>query len=707
MLSPAPGTGMGHLEQFTVPQERFKYQPPLDGLRAFAVLAVLANHFGTGAPGGFLGVDIFMVLSGFLITSLLAAERSSTGHIKFLAFWGRRIRRLLPALLLLLVLVARYAWIAAPPSQFERIRSDGLSTLFYVENWHLIAAGPPHVPLSHTWSLAIEEQWYLIWPPIFFGLTWLLRGRDRLLVLVVFALAVASAVDMGFAGATARGYWGTDTRAQALLLGAALALVLRISWGPVRRVARVALEVAGFLGVAVLVALMLSPPGWMYRGGFFLAAAAAATVVAAAVQPASPVLRPAFSIRPLRWLGLISYGVYLYHFLVLQWLDRYKLGLGQVPRALVLLVITLALASASYLLVELPVRRGTFGSRRVQAVLAPVAVAITVVLLFASTSGTSARSVAVVSNNERIWRFARKSAPSESRRVLLVGDAAVGELALTMNGPYAVPGVSGLGLGSFDCRLEDLRATADGASGSKCRTWAAGVDDAISGYRPQAIVMLFEVDATRGPEATSPARARRIDEAVDLVHRDRAQVPMVLLTPPCSEPIGTVDPAAESADRDWLTSVLRDSAARDPKRISVPDTGGNRCVGDAQTGSLDGQAPAARTEGSPRPEPGRSGSGSPIRSRLGTAPRAEAQRAFCHRSTRRLTVARGDWSARRARPARVTGSGVGFSQNSCPSGSSAIDRPAARATAGIVEPWVATSSSYESTVTDSAPNSSV
>ena len=184
--------------------KRFTYQPALDGLRAFAVLSVFAYHLDAGwMRGGFLGVDTFFVLSGFLITSLLIGEWARRGGISFAGFWARRARRLLPALLLVLLAVAAFAVLEVPADQLDRLRGDGLATLFYGANWRFIESGQSYFdlfseasPLRHMWSLAIEEQFYLVWPLITFACLRLARGRHWLLGLVCGAGAGASIATM-------------------------------------------------------------------------------------------------------------------------------------------------------------------------------------------------------------------------------------------------------------------------------------------------------------------------------------------------------------------------------------------------------------------------------------------------------------------------------------------------------------------------------
>ena len=229
----------------------FSFVPALDGLRAIAVTGVMLYHGGAPlAGGGFLGVNVFFVLSGFLITSLLLGEWTKRLTIRLGQFWTRRARRLLPALLLMLVGVAIYAKVFATPGEFANLRLDSLSTLFYVANWHFIFAGANYFsqtaqpsPVSHMWSLAIEEQFYIVWPPVALVLLHLgrrLQPSRRLWP--VFAVAVvgaaASALDMRlsyYGGASiTRLYEGTDTRCQDVLVGAAMAIGMAM-WAQHRR----------------------------------------------------------------------------------------------------------------------------------------------------------------------------------------------------------------------------------------------------------------------------------------------------------------------------------------------------------------------------------------------------------------------------------------------------------------------------------------
>jgi peptidoglycan/LPS O-acetylase OafA/YrhL len=359
------------------------YRPGLDGLRALAVTAVLLYHAQLGwAGGGFVGVDVFFVLSGFLITALLLHERRTTGAVRLGRFWAARARRLLPAAVVVIV-VALFVSATWHPEDLRLLRGDALASLLYVNNWHQVvahrsyfaAAGRPSL-LQHYWSLAVEEQFYLLWPPL---VALGMRGwRRRRVAGVALAGAGASFLLMVVLfdprHDPSRVYYGTDTRAMPILLGAALAC----AWPalgrvrPVGRDARALIDVTGLAGLAVLGYVVLrwhDYDTFVYRGGLLLVAVAAAALVAAAAHPASRV-SSLLSGRPLVWLGRRSYGVYLWHWPVMA-LSRPDIDVHLSAWLLVpaQVAVTLALAEASYRWVEMPIRTRV-AQRRVRALLA-------------------------------------------------------------------------------------------------------------------------------------------------------------------------------------------------------------------------------------------------------------------------------------------------------------------------------------------------
>jgi peptidoglycan/LPS O-acetylase OafA/YrhL len=422
---------------------RFGHIPALDGLRAMAVLAVMAYHGGLAddVPGGLFSLDTFFCLSGFLITSLVVTEFRRTASVGLRAFWARRARRLLPALLLLLLAVAVWAHLFAGASQAPELRLDELSTLFYVANWHFIAVGSnyfvqngPPSPLLHTWSLAVEEQFYLVWPVV--ALVILRRSRTLWPLLWTAVIgAVASAVEMALLYQPTnptRVYFGTDTHAQSLLIGAALAVAL-VLWRerggdttaslPARR----ALAVTGLVAAAVTgwmwTSVAFSDP-FAFEGGVAVAALATALVIlAASLAPTNPVAR-VLALRPLRFVGRISYALYLWHYPFDLWLTHANTGLIGLPLLGVRTAVTFVVATASTLLVEEPIRQGRFFTALRAWVAGPAAVAVTVGVVVV---GTTVPAVAAPTAADRLppWPPTPTGPPV---RVLLVGDS----VALTL-----------------------------------------------------------------------------------------------------------------------------------------------------------------------------------------------------------------------------------------------------------------------------------
>ena len=354
------------------------YRPGLDGIRAVAVAAVVLFHGRVaGVPGGFLGVDLFFVLSGFLITSLLLEEHARTGGIDLVRFWLGRARRLLPAALLVIA-VSLVAVALLSSADLPSLRGDALASALYVNNWHQLLAersyfaafGRPSL-LQHFWSLAVEEQFYLLWPLLLLvALRWLRPARAALLAL---AGALASGLLMALlhdpADDPTRVYYGTDTRATPLLIGVALAFAwpaMRPGVREVRGGARLDLDAIGLAGLALVLWGVLDwgeRDPFVYPGGLALAAVGAALLIASAAHPSSRVGR-ALGWAPLVWIGARSYGIYLWHWPVMA-MTRPRLDVDLSLWLLVPLqvVATLALAALSYRFVEMPIRRGALQTR--------------------------------------------------------------------------------------------------------------------------------------------------------------------------------------------------------------------------------------------------------------------------------------------------------------------------------------------------------
>jgi peptidoglycan/LPS O-acetylase OafA/YrhL len=389
------------------------HRPALDGLRAVAVLLVMAFHAGVPwAQGGYLGVELFFVLSGYLITSLLVGDVSAQGRLQLGRFWERRARRLLPALFVVVIVVAIDQALGGASRAVPGFGGDGLSTLFYVANWHEIWAGNGYFaqmalvsPLQHTWSLAIEEQFYLIWPLVVLGVLRVARERARAVLLVVASAgAIASAVAMallyrGGAGLD-RVYYGTDTRAQGILVGAALALALAGRRAATQEGSRArgpllaVIGVAGAAGVAITTATVGAEPGWLFRGGFLAFDVAAAAMIRAASSRTatfSPV-RELLSLAPLRAVGLISYGLYLWHFPLFLWLTVSSTGVGGWELLVTRFAATFAVSIVSYFVIEQPIRRRRLPVRATQVALTAAA-AVSLATLWVAVDATTVSSV--------------------------------------------------------------------------------------------------------------------------------------------------------------------------------------------------------------------------------------------------------------------------------------------------------------------------
>ena len=617
------------------------YIPALDGMRAFAVVGVMAYHGGIPwLPAGFLGVDAFFVLSGFLITSLLISEWQRRRTIALGQFWARRARRLLPALLLLLVFVVLYAEFVTPAGTYPGLRLDALSTLFYVANWHFILAGSNYFTqtglpslLTHTWSLAVEEQFYLVWPLVVLGV---LKFTGRLWALLALSVvgALASAAEMAVlfrhGVGTTRLYYGTDTHGQCLLVGAALASGLALfadrrrpaaspsggqrvpggnpAWAASSRWARTLLSVlggAGLVGAGLLWWRGSYNGSFLWQGGFGVASLATAAVLACVVCAQRSWLATVLSVSPLRYLGRISYGLYLWHYPLFQWIDGQRTGLSGYALFGVRSVATLAVATASFYLVERPIRQGAFFRQWRAWVGTPAAVAaVTITVVLATGSATVAAVAAPLPV---------PSAPSSSHpTVLVLGDSTALTLGLGLSfeadrygativdkgilgcGVAVVPEVSRHGV------VATVAAACNPATPASSQ-WPALWTGWIDRYRPAVVAILAGRSEVSNVEwkgqwtdILDPAFAayvrQQLQQAVDVGSSGGA--PVVLFTAPCYDSGEEFDGAPWPEDQpdrlNAYNALVREVVAANPQRATLVNLDGVVCPGGTFATQVDG-----------------------------------------------------------------------------------------------------------------------
>ncbi|MEK4418607.1 acyltransferase family protein [Bacillus sp. FSL K6-0268] len=356
-----------------------RYMVGLDSLRGLAIMAVILYHINFNwMPGGFLGVTVFFVLSGYLITDILVTEWRKNKRIDLKKFWFSRARRLLPGMLVMLVIT--FAWIAIfHSSLLETMRDDSLAALFYVSNWWYIYHKLSYFdnfnqpsPLNHFWSLAVEEQFYVVWPFIISLGLYYTKKRSRLILWICLgaafsALAMAILYEPGTD--PSRIYYGTDTRAFSLLIGAALALIWPSAelTNKIIPKARFILDVVG--GSALIIILVMfwktnQYDAFLYRGGMVILSIATALLVANLAHPASRIAK-FLRFRPLRWIGVRSYGIYLWHYPILT-LTTPKVNTGDFSliRAILQFILIIIIAQISWEFIENPIRQG--GLRNIQ-----------------------------------------------------------------------------------------------------------------------------------------------------------------------------------------------------------------------------------------------------------------------------------------------------------------------------------------------------
>ncbi|HLH28709.1 MAG TPA: acyltransferase family protein, partial [Acidimicrobiales bacterium] len=477
-----------------------------------SILGIMANHGGFGwAGGGVISVNVFFVLSGFLITMLLLKEWGRSGTIRLRAFWARRARRLLPALFVLLGGIGLYATFFAPDGTQSLLRGDGIATLFYVANWHEIVSNQSYFaqvsapsPLLHTWTLAIEEQFYLVWPLVVLGVLRLARSR-RALFVVATAGVLASAAEMALlfhtGGDPSRIYYGTDTRAQDILTGAAMAILLegRPAARGRRAKARFSALAAGAAAVFVLQWEWVNASRDMvFRGGFLLADVMVALVICGVTMAPGGIPARALGVRPLAYVGRISYGLYLWHWPVFLVVDQARTGLAGYPLFGLRLAVTFLLAVVSWYVVETPVRQMTFSGWRSWSWV-PVGAAGAAGVLFVTTSTAGAAANVFVPHDQvraqvETYEHAPFPGGEGAGRVLFVGDS----LSLTVGfwlTPYAdryhlvLRGRPLDGCGLVTAEPHDLHGQPTYPL-APCARWPSIWASDVATLRPQVVVLV-------------------------------------------------------------------------------------------------------------------------------------------------------------------------------------------------------------------------
>jgi peptidoglycan/LPS O-acetylase OafA/YrhL len=585
--------------------DHLTYMPALDGVRAVSILGIMANHGGFAwAGGGVISVNVFFVLSGFLITMLLMKEWTRAGTIRLRAFWARRARRLLPALFVLLGAIGVYALLFAPSGTLESLRADGFSTLFYFSNWHQIIAGQSYFnqvsspsPLLHTWTLAIEEQFYLVWPIVVVVVLKLSKSTRVLLIVAVLGV-LASATEMALlfhqGMDPSRIYYGTDTRAQDILTGAALGILL--FWRPPvssRRV-RVGFSAVAILGGSVFALEWIKingSPDVTYRGGFLLADVMVALVICGVTMAPSGLPARILSFGPLTFVGRISYGLYLWHWPIFLVLDQARTGLEGWSLFALRVLATFVIAVISWYLVETPIRRRTFGSWRSWAWVPVGAVAVAGVLFITTVDDGAASNVFLNPKqlSASLHQYENGNFPSHQNklRVLVVGDS----LSLTVGfwlTPYAsrygvvIRGRPLDGCGIATALPYDEHGTVTYGSLAPCTQWPKIWGSDIEKVHPQVVALVIGWWETMdrvyqgtwqhlGDPAFDTYERSQLEKAVSIFSAKGARV--VLMTSPfydTGEQLNGQPWDEDSPVRvDVLNKIIESVAAQHPHVVSV------------------------------------------------------------------------------------------------------------------------------------------
>ncbi len=545
---------------------RLPHLPELDGLRGLAVGAVVAFH-AHWLRGGWLGVDVFFVLSGFLITRLLLAEHLAKATVALASFWSRRARRLLPALAVVLLVVAWKGQLRENGVGASSLRADLVAALLYVSNWARLRAnvgywsqfGQPGL-LDHLWSLAIEEQFYLVWP---LGVALLLQWRSlrsfrRLLLVAVAVAGLWQVAVYARTGDASRVYMGTDTRVVGLLAGAGLAAFE----GDLRRLAPVVLRALGSLGLVVLGAAVLALNGRAaitYHGGLLACTMASAlivaAIVAASVSPASILVR-LLNHPVLRWLGLRSYGVYLWHWPMLVWFGAENPIPAPPLRRIFAIAISCVAAEISFRFLEMPIRRAAWGlTRRTRAlgftVLAIPVLSLGLVQLRSTSANVEAGYRATATNSPSGSPTASTAAAPSTAQPLPADPTVVGPLTAQPN-PQPNPA---------DSTAESVSPNARAA------VWTPAVPIALSpGQKPRILLVGDSIAVALGRTLT--AEADRLGIVIEVRARSACQLVDSMIHIRLNDDGGAGDPLSQEC-ADVVRSYAEVSTRFKPDAVIV------------------------------------------------------------------------------------------------------------------------------------------
>lgn len=592
------------------------YVPAIDGIRALAVLAVILFHGGVSwAQGGFLGVDAFFVISGFLIGTLLLQEFAKWGGIDLRRFWIRRTRRLLPALFLMLGVVCLLAPVLLPDTQLGEFRTQALATLGYVANWAFYFQDTSYFaqfdapsPLLPMWSLGVEEQFYWLFPVMLVVFAGLVRSRGRGLRVLLGALVVASAGLMAllYLSGTSQAhiYFNTATRIQEILVGCLLAAILlrhRSTRSTRQRTGRAVLPWAVW-GAVVVVAVIgwqaNESSTWLYLGGFLAFCIAMAVIVATVSRyPDHPITR-ILQWRGLVAIGLISYGMYLWHWPLMLLLTPDATGLSGLLLFAVRLAAVIAVASLSYFLLERPIRRGELRrrwGRRAGPVAVVVALGLVLSALFYGTAGAKAPDGIEKSST---WETKIVPAAPNQTPILLVGDspgrfmgwyfneAKISDYALSLSTMLGCPILDGPGV----INGVDLPIPAE------CKQWQERWPAAVADSQAEIVVFsngYWEMIDRRLDgqvvKVGTPEMRNRLFAAWDQVREKTVgkDGKLIMTNAPCYAQtpyrIAGQDPAPVFNDpqrQKWFNEVQREYAAKHPDQVSIFDIRSVLCDGD-------------------------------------------------------------------------------------------------------------------------------